>query len=264
MPAAAVAKLATPELPRRPVISIVAALEPNADAPRTTLRIDVAGAPRTEPAPAPEERTRMERELDRVQHALQAEHAMFGQQLNCLILSQALLLNAWLIVLVLGRSTPLQGNRLLLAGLALFAALVAVLVALALRGGRDALHALRSQQRELEDALHRRFGRTPLFQSASVVSRGFGAAAMRLLPARFVAGRVAISLYTLAAPMSSKAIEEATASTATPARAVPRAATPGRAAAPRAAQPAAASATIENGAVATPNPAAPQRPGFKW
>lgn len=246
---------------------IVTPPEPNTEPPRTTLRIEAGAAQPVAPAPTPEERSQLERELDRVQHAVQAEQSAFGQQLNWLMLSQALFLNAYLIVLVLGWSTPLQGKRLLLGGLALFAAMVAVLVYLALRGGRDALHALRTQRRELEDTLHRRFGRAPVFQPANIVTRGLGAFAVRLLPVSFIAGWVAVSLYTLAAPISSKAIEEAAAATspaAAPARPTARAAAANRPVASSAAEPSNSNATIENGAAEPTDPTPPRRTGFKW
>lgn len=244
---------------------IVAPTQPMTEPPRTTLRIEAGAAQPVAPALTPEERSQLERELDRVQHAVQAEPSAFGQQLNWLMLSQALFLNAFLIVLVLGWSTPLQGKRLLLGGLALFAAMVAVLVHLALRGGRDALHALRTKRRELEDTLHRRFGRTPVFQPANIVARGLGASAVGLLPASFIAGWVAVSLYTLAAPISSKASAEAAAASAAaaPARPAPRAAAANRPAASSAAEPSNSNATIENGAAEPTDPAPPRRTGSK-
>lgn len=246
---------------------IVTPTEPNCEPPRTTLRIEAGAAQPVAPAPTPEERSQLERELDRVQHALQAEQSAFGQQLNWLTLSQALFLNAYLIVLVLGWSTPLQGKRLLLGGLAVFGAIVAVLVYLALRGGRDALHALRAQRRELEHSLHRRFGRTPVFQPANLVTRSLGGFAVRLLPASFIAGWVAVSLYTLAAPISSTASAEAAAATspaAAAARPAARAAAATRPVASSAAAPSNSNATIENGAAQPSDPAPPRRTGFKW
>jgi hypothetical protein len=262
---ARMAKLAALELRTGCAMTIVTPTEPNTEPLRTTLRIEAGAAQPVAPAATPEERSLLERELDRVQHALQDEQVAFGQQLNWLMLSQALFLNAYLIVLVLGWSTPLQGKRLLLGGLALFAAMVAVLVHLALRGGRDALHALRTQRRELEDSLHRRFGRTPVFQPVNIVTRGLGAFAVRLLPASFIAGWVAISLYTLAAPISSKASEETAAPpAAAPARTAPRAAPANRPPASPAAEPSTSNATIENGVAEPTNPAPPRRTGFKW
>lgn len=247
-------------------MTIVAGAEPDTEPPRTTLRIEAGAAPAAASAATPDERLRLERELDRVQYALQAEQSAFAQQLNWLMLSQALFLNAYLIVLVLGWSTPLQGKRLLLGGLAAFAAIVAVLAHLALRDGRDALHALRAQRRELEDSLHRRFGRTPVFQPTNIVTRSLGGHAVRLLPASFIAGWVAVSLYTLAAPISSKASPETAAATspaAAPARPAARAAAANRPAASSAAQPSSFHATIENGAAQSTDPAPPRRPGVQ-
>jgi hypothetical protein len=228
----------------------VTTMEPNAEPSRATLRIEAGAAQPAAPAATPEERSQLERELDRVQCAVQAEQAAFAQQLNWLMLSQALFLNAYLIVLVVGWSAPLQGKRLLLGGLALFAALVAVLVFLALRGGRDAISGLRAQRRELEERLHRQFGRTPVFQPVSIVTRSVGAFAVRVLPASFIAGWVAVSVYTLAVPMSSTAIAEAAAPANAHVRPAPRGSAGGRPAGSAAAEP------IE----ALP----PRRTGFKW
>jgi hypothetical protein len=245
---------------------IVTSAEPPVETQRSTLRFDGNTVPAANgPAPTPEERIDLERELDRVQNAVQAEQVAFGQQLNWLMLSQALFLNAYLLVLVVGWSTPLQGKRLLLGGLAVFATIVAVLVYLALRSGRDALHALRTQRRQIETTLHAQHARAPVFQPLNIVTRGLGGFATRLLPASFIAGWMAISLYTLAAPISSKVIEESAAASA------PAAAQSARPAArvPSANRAAASVGTVEAPAEAA-SPAAPsesappRRTGFKW
>jgi hypothetical protein len=245
---------------------IVTSAEPAVEPERSTLRFDGNTVPAANaPAPTPEERIVLERELDRVQNAVQAEQAVFGQQLNWLMLSQALFLNAYLLVLVVGWSTPLQGKRLLLGGLAVFAAIVAVLVYLALRSGRDALHALRAQRRQIETTLHSQHARTPVFQPVNIVTRGLGGFATRLLPASFIAGWVAISLYTLAAPISSKLIEDATAASAPaaahsvrPAVRVPPA---NRSASSTGSG---ETATDSANAAAQSETAPPRRTGFKW
>lgn len=214
---------------------------------RTTLRLD---AHTTAPPPVdttPERRAALERELDRVQVAIQAEQVSYGHQLNWLMLSQALLLNAYLIVLVLGWSEPLPAKRWLLAGLALFGGAIAVMIHIALRGAREAMRAMRKQRRDLEATLAKDFNRAPVFVPLNIVSRGLGQLAGSLLPIAFIAGWVLLTLYTLGAPV----ISAADARVATPAQASAPAGTPIR---PR---PIAADAPAQPAA-------APKRTGFKW
>ncbi len=159
-----------------------------------------AGRP-TEP---PIARADLERELDRVTATVQAEQGAFGQQLNWLMLSQALLLNAYLLVLVLGWDTPLPAKRWLLAGLALFGVAVAVLIKLALRGSRDTLTAMRKQRDSLESDLQTAYGRAPVFGVPNFVTQALASAATRMLPAAFVAGWLVLSLYTVGAPLNGQ------------------------------------------------------------
>lgn len=183
-----------------------------------SLRLDVGTTSRPTPADnSYERREGLERELDRVQSALLGERSTFAQQLNWLMLSQALLLNAFLFVLILGWSTPLPGKRLLLVGMAVFAVTVAVLIVLVLRGTRDAVMGLHQQRKSLEATLQQDFGRAPLFTPRGLVTRGLASFANGVLPAIIVAGWVALALYTLAAPLGAGA-EPATASAAAPAQ----------------------------------------------
>ncbi len=197
------------------------AASPAVAAPAETrsLRLDV-GASVNRPAPVDtsyERRDGLERELDRVQGALMSERNGFAQQLNWLMLSQALLLNAFLFALILGWSTPLPGKRLLLVGLAVFAVAVAVLIVLALRGTRDAVMSLHQHRKSLEATLHKDFGRAPLFAPRGLVTRGLASFAHGVLPATIVVGWVALALYTLAAPLGANA-EPAAAATSAPAQ----------------------------------------------
>lgn len=182
---------------------------------RATLRFDAAAPieapPSSDAAASAQRRLALERELDRVQGALQTERSAYSQQLNWLMLSQGLFLNAYLLVLVLGFGTPLPAKRWLLGGLAVFAALVAVLIYVALRGSRDAAQALRQQRRSLEESLHRDYGRTPTFVPRNVVTRGLSGLAASLLPGTFIAGWVAITLYSLAAPLHGRPSAESAA-----------------------------------------------------
>lgn len=263
---------------------IVSSLEPAAAptaapspaAETRSLRLEAHGGPQTRPLPpvdtSYERREQLEREMDRVQHSLLAERTTFGQQLNWLMLSQALLLNAFLFVLILGWSTPLPAKRLLLAGIAVFAAVVAVLIVLALRGTRDAVISLHQHRKSLEGTLQKDFGREPVFASRGLVTRGLASAANGLLPMTFVAGWVALTIYTLAAPLGAGS--ESAASPA-PAISRPAARAPAR---PTAAAPASTPAAAAAATSGAP-PAAPSEPlhadtepvasaqrtgGFKW
>jgi hypothetical protein len=207
----------------QPVIApeVPAAADGDGAAPvRSTLRFD-AGAASADGVPAApaadaQRRLTLERELDRVQGALQTERTAYSQQLNWLMLSQGLFLNAYLLVLVLGFGAPLPAKRWLLGGLAVFAAGVALLIYVALRGSRDAAQALRQQRRRLEETLQRDFGRAPVFVPRSVVTRGLSGLAASLLPGTFIAGWVALTLYSLAAPLNALPSGQA-AATGTPA-----------------------------------------------
>ncbi len=260
--------------------AVAAGPEVTGGADRSTLRFDapipasIAAPTHAEGEPPRDLRVGLERELDRVQGALQAERTAYGLQLNWLMLSQGLFLNAYLMVLVLGFSTPLPAKRWLLAGLAIFATSVAGLIYLALRGSRDAAAALRQQRRGLEESLQREFARTPMFATRSVITRGLSTLASSLLPATFIAGWVALSLYTLAAPLNGQAVAAAgvvapstaaSTSARTPPRAAPSVARPASAAPPAVTQ--AAEAVEPVAEDASPEPAPTSRRttgGFKW
>jgi hypothetical protein len=137
-----------------------------------TIRIEATG--RT----VPPRRADLERALDRAQAPVAARRAPQARELNWLLLSQGLLLNAFLLLLVLGWNSPLPGRSLLLSGLALAGAIVAALVGYALADARET----------------KQTGRARL--------------AMRALPAVFVAGWVTLSLYALGLPPAAKAQEE--------------------------------------------------------
>jgi hypothetical protein len=240
------------------------------DTQSTTLRLDAR--PRTEaperPATAPA-RESLERELDRVQSAVQAGEATFGQQITWLLLAQALFLNAYLMVLVFGAGAAIPGKRWLLAGLAIFATAFAVFTYLALRGSRDSLRSLRATRRDVEAALAK-LGREPVFAPRNFVTAGLSSFASSLLPATFVAGWLAISVYALAAPNGPRPIEEQVAAPIdTPAPPAARPAPP-RAFIPRGTTPS-MPALPPDAAPIEPAPAGAQpadepkkRTGFKW
>src|SRR5262245_55410037 len=158
--------MAAPPAPR-------AKVHPEGDSARpATIRIEASKRA------VPPSRADLERVLDRTHAPVAARPAQQARELNWLLLSQGLLLNAFVLLLVLGWSAQLPGRSLLLCGLALGGALVAAFLGYALAGARQAKHTRRT-----------RF-------------------VMRALPAVFVAGWVTLSLYALALPPAAKAQEE--------------------------------------------------------
>jgi hypothetical protein len=137
-----------------------------------TIRIEANGRS------VPPSRADLERVLDRTKAPVAARPAPQARELNWLLLSQGLFLNAFVLLLVLGWSAQLPGRSLLLCGLALGGAIVAALVGYALAGAREAK------------------------QTAA------GRFVLRALPAVFVAGWVTLSLYALGLPPAAKAQEE--------------------------------------------------------
>jgi len=164
--------MAAPPAPR--------ATRQEADAARpATIRIEAAVR-----AAPPLRHRDLERELDRAQAAAAGKQGPFGHHLHRLLVSQGLVLNAFVILLVFGWHSPVPGWRVLLGGLALAGAVLAGWVGVVLRSGRRALRATGHE-------------------------RTLGLLALRALPASFIAGWIALSLYALALPPSAKASEEA-------------------------------------------------------
>jgi hypothetical protein len=220
---------------------------------RSALHADALTSPSAE-------RAVLERELDRLQPLIAIEQAALGQQLNWTMLSQALLLNVFVVALVFGTPAALPGKRWLLAGIALFATVVAVLSYLAFRGNRQSLRGLMRRRTELEASL-RALGRDAVFVAGDTITRGLGAFAGRLLPAIFVAGWIAVSIYALATPSGARAMEDAAAAAGAGASAAaqrPRAGPARPVAAAPSAAPAAAADEPDAGT------APPRRSGFKW
>jgi hypothetical protein len=203
-------------------------------------------------------RLALERELDRLNTAIQGSAAALGQHLSWLIVAQAFLLTAFIIVLVGAWSLPLPGKRWLLTGIALFAMLAVSCTYLGLRAARDRVGPLKLQRQRVEDALERVAARPPAFARQGTVTALLAQASTRGLPLAIVAGWVALTLYTLALPLPlptdskapTAALESRTNGTTAPAA---KAARP-------AAAPAAKAATgpaVEAGATAAEPAAAP-------
>ena len=148
------------------IVSVSDAARASNDAPRTTLRIE-NGAPPTPVSEAPDSsadrRGILERELDRLQQAIQIDQQSAGQHQNWLLLSQALFMNAFLIVLVLGGAVPLSFAIWLMVGLAALGVIAAVVLHATLRRTREEIAMLRLQRRAVEMSLQKEFGRVPMF-----------------------------------------------------------------------------------------------------
>ena len=93
-------------------------------------------------APA-DSRPALERELDRLNAAVQGSAAALGQHLSWLLVAQSLLLTAYLIVLVGGWTLPLPGKRGLLVGIAIFGLCAVCATYLGLRAARDRIGPLK-------------------------------------------------------------------------------------------------------------------------
>lgn len=148
-------------------------------------------------------RLALERELDRLNTAIQGSAAALGQHLSWLIVAQAFLLTAYVIVLVGAWSLPLPGKRWLLTGIALFAIVAVGCTYLGLRAARDRVGPLKLQRQRVEDALERVAARPPAFARQGSLTALLAQASTRGLPLAVVAGWIALTLYTLALPLPS-------------------------------------------------------------
>lgn len=179
------------------IVSVSDASRAQNDAQRTTLRIEngVPAAPVSStpeaPDPTSDRRAILERELDRLQHALQVDQQSAGQHLNWLLLSQALFVNAFLIVLVLGSRVPLPFAKWLLVGLAALGVVAALTLHTALRRAREEIAMLRLQRRAVEMSLQQEFGRAPMFPPIR------SEAPSAVVPAIFISGWTLLVAYAL-------------------------------------------------------------------
>lgn len=168
------------------------------DESRTTLRIENGGAPAVASDPpadtSTERRIVLERELDRLQQAIQVDQQSASQHLNWLLLSQALFINAFLIVLVLGGAVPIVVARWLLLGLAALGAIAAVALHSALRRTCDEVAMLRMQRRAVEITLQKEFARVPMFPPSR------NEAPSTTLPLVFLGGWAVLVAYALLMP----------------------------------------------------------------
>ncbi len=198
-------------------------------------------------------RPALERELDRLNTAIQGSAAALGQHLSWTIVAQSFLLTAYVVVLIGSWSLPIPGKRWLLTGIAVFALAAVVLTYLGLRAARDRVGPLKLQRQRVEDALERVAARPPAFARQGVITALLAQASTRGLPLLIIGGWVALTLYTLGLPLP-------TDSKSTSASVEPRpTANAVTTAAPKSARPVPAAAAAKGTAVpAEAVPAAPQ------
>ena len=146
-------------------------------------------------------RVALERELDRLNAALNTHAQAAAQQANWTLLAQAFLVTSYFIVLVGGWTLPLPGKRWLLVAIGVYALLSLLFGSLAQRSTRDRIAPLRASRRLTEHALERVAGRPPVFSRERAWSTAVGDVAARLTPWLVFIGWLALMVYTLATPL---------------------------------------------------------------
>jgi hypothetical protein len=182
-------------------------------------------------------RPALERELDRLNTAIQGSAAALGQHLSWTIVAQSFLLTAYFVVLVGSWTLPIPGKRWLLTGIAVFAIAAVVLTYLGLRAARDRVGPLKLQRQRVEEALERVAARPPAFARQGAITALLAQASTRGLPLLVIGGWVALSLYTLALPLpadtkTTSAPSEPRSTSNGVVAAAPKSARPGSATAP--------------------------------
>jgi hypothetical protein len=196
-----------------------------------------------------ESRLALERELDRLNVAVQGSAAALSQHLSWMLVSQAFLLTAFMIVLVGGWNVPLPGKHWLLIGISAFAITTVVATYLGLRAARDRVGPLKQHRQRVEHALERVAARPPAFARQGAITAALAQLSTRGLPLLACSGWVGLVFYTLAMPMpadvrTAAVKSEQRAKNAIPA-APPKATRSGVAAAKGAPAPATEPATVE-------------------
>jgi hypothetical protein len=133
---------------------------------RTTLRIDaerpIPVHPSATVAPIdPDRHAHMQRDLDRLHSAVLADQAQMRQSTNWLVASQAILIHAFLMLLVISSTGALARNLWLQTGLALLGLASATALGGAIRRSRQTLAMLMLQRRAIDVELAKAAGRTP-------------------------------------------------------------------------------------------------------
>jgi hypothetical protein len=153
--------------------------------------------------PSDDNRLALERELDRLNRGIYGGTTAMIQHLNWMLLSQAFLMVAYLIVLVGGWTVPLPGKRWLLTSIAGFGTVVIVLAYFGVRGSQDRLGPLRVSRRTIEEALERVAARPVVFSRQGALMILLAEWSTRVLPLLMFSGWLALALYTIAVPIPS-------------------------------------------------------------
>lgn len=149
-------------------------------------------------------RLALERELDRLNVAIQGSAAALGQHLSWMLVAQAFLLVAYMIALVAGWNVPLPGKRWLLLGIAGCAVVAVLATYLGLRAARDRVGPLKQHRQRVEDALERVAARPPAFARQGAITAALAQLSTRGLPVVICGGWTALALYALALPMPNE------------------------------------------------------------
>jgi hypothetical protein len=151
--------------------------------------------------PTDDNRLALERELDRLNFGVHGTTAAMIQHLNWMLMSQAFLLVAYLIVLVGAWGVALPGKRWLMASIAGFGTVVMLLAYFGVRGHLDRIGPLKLARRTIEEALERVAARPSVFSRQSLLVVALADWSTRVLPAVMIGGWLALALYTLSVPM---------------------------------------------------------------
>lgn len=151
--------------------------------------------------PTDDNRLALERELDRLNFGVHGTTAAMIQHLNWMLMSQAFLLVAYLIVLVGAWGLALPGKRWLMASIAGFGTVVMLLAYLGVRGHLDRIGPMKLARRTIEEALERVAARPTVFSRQSLLVAALAEWSTRVLPAVMIGGWLALALYTLSVPM---------------------------------------------------------------
>jgi hypothetical protein len=151
--------------------------------------------------PTDDNRLALERELDRLNLGIHGTTTAMIQHLNWMLLSQAFLLVAYLIVLVGGWGVALPGKRWLMAAIAGFSTVVMLLAWFGVRGHQDLVRPLKTARRMIEEALERVAARPAVFSRQSLLVAALADWSTRVLPAVMIGGWLTLALYTLSVPM---------------------------------------------------------------
>lgn len=176
--------------------------------------------------PTDDNRLALERELDRLNFGIHGTTTAMIQHLNWMLLSQAFLLVAYMIVLVGGWGIALPGKRWLMAAIAGFGTVVMLLAYFGVRGHQDRVGPMKTARRTIEEALERVAARPAVFSRQNLLVAALAEWSTRVLPAVMIGGWLALALYTLSVPMptdgrapvSARGETKAAAQSASPAR----------------------------------------------